>query len=163
MLKNILPPVIDEHTRILIVGSMPGKISLEKQQYYGNERNHFWRIMSHMLNQSIPTNYEEKLVWLLQNRIGLWDVIASCEREGSLDAAIKQEIPNDFPQLIARYPQVERIVFNGAKAEKVFLKYFKQTFSHTVSYMRMPSTSPVPGKNVKSFEEKLVCWEKIVK
>ena len=161
-INNVLAPVIDEQTKVLIVGSMPGKISLEKQQYYGNERNHFWGIMSHILQQDVPSTYDEKIAWLLDNQIGLWDAIASCERIGSLDSAIKQEVPNDFEQLLVRYPNVERIVFNGGKAERVFLKYFKHTFSEQVSYMLMPSTSPVPGKNVKSFEEKVICWQQII-
>lgn len=84
-LKNILLPIVDSSTRVLIVGSMPGKQSLEKQQYYGNPRNHFWPIMGELLQIAIPNDYTERIALLKNNAIGLWDTIATCEREGSLE------------------------------------------------------------------------------
>ena len=78
---------------------MPGRQSLEKQQYYGNPRNHFWPIIGELLEIAIPNEYTERIA-LLNNAIGLWDTIATCEREGSLDAAIRNEKPNDFQTLL---------------------------------------------------------------
>ncbi len=157
-LKNILPPVIDLSTKVLIVGSMPGKQSLEKQQYYGNARNHFWPIIAEILGQEIPENYTKRLHLLLENHIGLWDTIESCEREGSLDAAIRNEKPNDFKTLFERYPDIQLVLFNGSKAFEVFKKHIGFEILSNRRYQKMPSTSPIPGKNIKSFEEKLTDW-----
>lgn len=158
-LKNVLPPVIDLSTKVLIVGSMPGKQSLEKQQYYGNPRNHFWAIIGEILETAIPDNYEQRLQLLKSNHIGLWDTIASCERKGSLDAAIRNEKPNDFQMLFEHYPNIELILFNGAKAFDVFNRHIGFEVLAERAYQKMPSTSPIPGKNIKSFEEKLKDWQ----
>lgn len=156
--KNILPPVIDASTKVLIVGSMPGKLSLEKQQYYGNPRNHFWSIIGHILKQEIPLNYEQRIALLKKNHIGLWDTIESCERKGSLDAAIRNEIPNDFRTLFIHFPNIELVLFNGGKAFEVFKKHIGFAVLDGRDYHKMPSTSPIPGKNIKSFDEKLEDW-----
>ncbi|WP_107924044.1 DNA-deoxyinosine glycosylase [Lysinibacillus parviboronicapiens] len=157
-LKNVLPPVIDPSTKVLIVGSMPGKQSLEKQQYYGNPRNHFWPIIGEILGVEIPENYTERLQLLQENHIGLWDTIESCEREGSLDAAIRNEKPNNFNTLFERYPDIQLVLFNGSKAFQVFKKHIGFEILTDKKYLKMPSTSPIPGKNIKSFEEKLTDW-----
>ncbi|MBQ0139183.1 MAG: DNA-deoxyinosine glycosylase [Kurthia sp.] len=159
MIENILEAVANKNTRILIVGSMPGVISLQKQQYYGNTRNHFWRIMAEIVQQAIPEKYEERLTLLQQHQIGLWDVIKSCERQGSLDSAIKKETPNDFPRFFKAFPEIQLVLFNGGKAQQVFNRYFKQSDWPHIHFVKMPSTSPVPGRNVKSFEEKLADWQ----
>lgn len=157
-IKNILPPVIDASTKVLIVGSMPGKLSLEKQQYYGNPRNHFWSIIGHILEQEIPLNYEMRIELLKKNHIGLWDTIESCERKGSLDAAIRNEIPNDFRTRFIHFPNIELVLFNGGKAFEVFKKHIGFAVLDGRDYYKMPSTSPIPGKNIKSFDEKLEDW-----
>ncbi|WP_332646539.1 DNA-deoxyinosine glycosylase [Lysinibacillus sp. 54212] len=158
MVENILPPVVDEHTRVLIVGSMPGVQSLEKQQYYGNPRNHFWGIIAELLQKEIPTNYSARLRLLRDHGIGLWDVIRECEREGSLDSNIRNEIPNDFQALFNRYPQIGAVLFNGTKAHDVFKKKLGFEILGARAYFKMPSTSPVPGKNIKTFEQKVEAW-----
>ncbi|MFJ7669178.1 DNA-deoxyinosine glycosylase [Lysinibacillus sp. NPDC097195] len=156
--KNVLPPVVDAATKVLIVGSMPGKLSLEKQQYYGNPRNHFWSIIGQILKQEIPINYEQRIALLKENCIGLWDTIESCERKGSLDAAIRNEKPNDFQALFTKYPNIELVLFNGGKALEVFKKHIGLAELEGRTYYKMPSTSPIPGKNIKSFDEKLADW-----
>lgn len=158
MIENVLGPVVDENTRVLIVGSMPGQQSLEKQQYYGNPRNHFWPIMSQLLEECAPENYTQRLKWLQQHGIGLWDTIKCCERQGSLDSAIRNEVPNDFEALFAQYPAIECVLFNGGKAEQVFKKRIGLTVLTGRHFYKMPSTSPIPGKNIKSFEEKVKSW-----
>lgn len=162
IIKNKLPAIINEKTTVLILGSMPGKISLEKQQYYGNERNHFWKIIAQLLNEDLPVSYEERIELLKSYNIGVWDVIQSCERQGSLDSAIKKEIPNHFEEVLNKYHQIELIVFNGGKAYTTFKKYFNMEQWPQIRFVKMPSTSPVPGRNVKSFDEKVECWSEIL-
>ena len=158
MIQNILPPVVDEQTKVLIVGSMPGVQSLEKQQYYGHPRNHFWGIIGAVTGEIVPAQYEARLALLKKAGIGLWDVIQACERVGSLDSNIKNEIPNDFAALFEQYPQIEAVFFNGAKAHDVFKKKIGFELLQGRHYYKMPSTSPVPGRNIKTFEEKKEVW-----
>lgn len=158
-IENVLPPVVDKQTRIVIIGSMPGVQSLEKQQYYGNARNHFWPIIGQVLGVMIPENYEERIDLLQKHRIGLWDAICSCERKGSLDATIRNEVPNDFDWLFATFPQIKLVLFNGGKSFDVFKKRVGLEKLSTRQYEKMPSTSPIPGKNIKSFEEKVQDWQ----
>jgi len=157
MIENVLKPIVDSNTRILIIGSMPGKQSLEKQQYYGHPRNHFWPIMNALLG-NCPDTYDARLAWLQSHHIGLWDAIAYCEREGSLDAAIRNEVPNDFASLFQTYPHIECVLFNGGKAKQVFKKHIGFDVLEARDYFQMPSTSPIPGKNIKTFEQKIEAW-----
>lgn len=158
-IQNILPPIVDANTRVLIVGSMPSKQSLEKQQYYGNPRNHFWPIIGALLQMEIPENYDKRIAILCAHNIGLWDSIASCERKGSLDATIKNEVPNDFQGFFQKYPQIQLVLFNGGKSFDVFKKLVGLDVLASRAYEKMPSTSPIPGKNIKSFDEKVQAWQ----
>lgn len=157
-LTNVLPPIVDCSTKVLIVGSMPGRQSLEKQQYYGNPRNHFWPIVGEILHVDLPMDYEKRIELLREQGIGLWDTIASCDRKGSLDATIRNEKPNDFHTLFKNYPTIRLILFNGTKAFTVFKKHIGFEVLGNRTYKKMPSTSPIPGANIKSFEEKLEDW-----
>ena len=157
--ENILPPIVDASTKVLIVGSMPGVQSLEKQQYYGNPRNHFWPIISMLFQVDVPIDYGERIQLIRAHNIGLWDVISHCERKGSLDSAIKNEVPNDFQTLFQTYPQIECILFNGTKAYEVFRKKVGFDTLGERKYFKMPSTSPVPGKHIQTFEEKIKSYE----
>ncbi|MEK4427367.1 DNA-deoxyinosine glycosylase [Solibacillus sp. FSL K6-1523] len=158
-IENILPPIVNQRTKILIVGSMPSRQSLEKQQYYGNPRNHFWPILEQILNVVIPEDYEQRIQLLLTHHIGLWDSIQSCERKGSLDATIINEIPNNFEQLFSQYPQIELVLFNGGKSFDVFRKRVGLATLNGRAHEKMPSTSPIPGKNIKTFEQKVMLWK----
>ena len=157
-LTNILPPIVDCSTKVLIVGSMPGRQSLEKQQYYGNPRNHFWSIIGDILKVDIPSEYEKRVELLRVHGIGLWDTISTCDRKGSLDATIRNEKPNDFQTLFEKYPNIRLVLFNGTKAFAVFKKHYGLELLGDRFYKKMPSTSPIPGANIKSFEEKLDDW-----
>ena len=95
---------------------------------------------------------------LTEHRIGVWDAIQSCERVGSLDAAIRNEQPNDFHYLFKCYPHIQLVLFNGGKAYDVFKKYIGFDVLKDRLYAKMPSTSPIPGKNIKTFEEKVETW-----
>ena len=163
MIENILPAVVDHKTRVLVVGSMPGVQSLEKQQYYGHPRNHFWPIITGIIGVEVPEYYEERVALVRENGIGLWDVIKMCERKGSLDSNIRAEVPNDFEQLFMQYPQIEAIVFNGTKAFSVFKKHIGLDVLSAREVFQMPSTSPVPGRFNKTFEQKLQIWSQISK
>ncbi len=151
------PPFVNSKTKIIILGTMPGIASLEKQEYYAHKRNHFWRIM-HTLLEKIPVseNFEEKIQLLQSHNIGLWDVLQYCERKGSLDIHIKNQKENDFESLFQKYPSIDKIVFNGKESHRYFTKKFGQIKG--ITYHVMPSTSPA---NTMTFENKLKIWATI--
>ena len=158
MLKSF-KPVADDHTKILVVGSMPGEASLKARQYYAYKYNHFWRIISVLFNCDKPfSSYREKLSVLSQNSIGLWDSLKYCRRQGSLDKDIKYGKANNFSLLFKKYPSIKRIVFNGRAAEKFFKE--NNPLLSKYEYVLMPSTSPANAG--KSFEEKLSFWRKVL-
>lgn len=163
MIENILPAVVDDNTRVLIVGSMPGVQSLQKQQYYGHPRNHFWPIIAGIVGASVPTAYSDRIALVKNSGIGLWDVIKTCDRQGSLDSNIQNEVPNDFEQLFIQYPQIEAVVFNGTKAFSVFKRHIGLDVLQGRTFLQMPSTSPVPGRFNKTIDEKREIWSQISK
>lgn len=156
-------PIINDKSEILILGTMPSIISLQEQHYYANPKNHFWDIIYSILNLEIDYDYdyEKRYKMLLDNKIALWDVLSYANREGSLDSAIKDEIPNNIPELLDEYPNIKMIVFNGSASEKYFKKYFKHLFDFK-KCIRVSSSSPIPGKNVKSLIEKKMEWKKAI-
>ena len=152
------PPFVNATTEILILGTMPGIASLEKQEYYAHPRNHFWKIIYTLLNSlPIAENFEEKISLLQNHKIGLWDVLENCERKGSLDIHIKNHKENDFEMLLEEFSGITKIVFNGKESHKYFLKKFGQIKG--ITYYVMPSTSPA---NTMSFEKKLEIWSIIL-
>jgi TDG/mug DNA glycosylase family protein len=153
------PPVADKNTSILILGSMPGRDSLNACQYYAHGRNAFWPIMAELFGVLPETPYDNKLHILQQNGIGLWDVIRQCRRETSLDSAIEEQSikVNNFEAFLQNHPQINRICFNGAKAEQSFNKYVLPSIpAHQVNLVRLPSTSPANAR--MSFRQKLESW-----
>jgi hypoxanthine-DNA glycosylase len=148
------PYFIDSNTEVLILGTMPGAMSLEKQEYYANPRNHFWKIIYTLYDAlPIPENFEEKVQFLQRNKIGLWDVLENCERKGSLDIHIKNQKENNFMALFEKFPAINKIIFNGKQSHAFFYKRFGQI--EGITYFVMPSTSPA---NTMSFENKLKIW-----
>ena len=158
MVKSSFPPVVDENTRILILGSLPGEESLRQQRYYAHPKNNFWRIIFRIFNQPIPETYEEKLGFLQSKGIGLWDVIHSAERVGSLDANIRNATTNDFESLLKRYPNIKMLAFNGRKSQDTFRRFVlgKQRLPDDLVMEYFPSTSPAHA--YISFEEKAATW-----
>ncbi len=130
-------PIIMGKPKLLILGSMPSVVSLEKQEYYGYAHNRFWKIMGHYFQKEFAS-YEEKKQCLITHHIALWDVIASCEREGSLDSAIHHEVCNDIAGLIKRYSSITHVICNGKKAYALYQKYFANLPLICIS---LPSTS----------------------
>ncbi len=154
-------PLYTESANVLILGSMPGLASLEVQEYYAHPRNYFWRIISELTCEPRPLNYKNKLALIYKHNIALWDVLKLCQREGSLDSNIvrESEVANDFSILIKKLPKLERILFNGKKAEQSFMKYVSKTLStelEGIALIGLPSTSPANAS--VSFEKKLKQW-----
>ena len=154
--KSFLP-IIDKETKILILGSLPGKKSLELREYYGHPRNRLWKILAHLTGNEIPQNYNRKKEFLFKNNIGLWDVAHSAYREGSLDSNIKKENPNDIEDLLESYETIKVIGFNGKKSEKMFFKYFTEKLG--IKYVPLPSTSP--ANMAINFEEMCSRWSEL--
>jgi double-stranded uracil-DNA glycosylase len=157
---HCFPPVSDNNARVLILGSMPGGESLRRQQYYAHPANTFWKIMGELTGAYPALPYPQRLDLLRQSGIALWDVLASCERTGSLDTHIRNESVNDFTAFFARHPQIGRVYFNGAKAEQSFRKFVlgKQALP-ALEYCRLPSTSPAHAG--MRYADKLQAWRAI--
>jgi hypoxanthine-DNA glycosylase len=151
------PPLIDNHSRILLLGTMPGAESLRKLEYYGHTHNQFWKIMFSLFGIVMPScvSYSEKKKLLLDHRVALWDVLANCEREGSLDSSIKNEKANDFATLFARYPHIKQVFFTSKKAEEYYGKYVGK--QPDITYYTLPSPSPANAR--KTLAEKIAGWQ----
>ncbi len=153
MILKSLPPLLEGSCRILILGSMPGAKSLEEQQYYAHPRNAFWPIMFALWGIDPVVDYRLKIALMLEHQWGLWDVIAQCRRQGSLDQDIRQAETHDFNALYHRYPNIKNVYFNGKKAYDLYRK--EVGFDVQRSFLCLPSTSPA---HAISFEEKLAAW-----
>ena len=141
-------PSVDAGCTTLILGSMPSVKSLEKSQYYAHPQNRFWPMMADFFNGGkMPGSYAEKLAMLRNHHVALWDSIDSCVREGSLDSAICDEVPNDFAAFLRQYPDIKRICFNGGKSFQCFKKYNKAVLAdERYSFFKLPSTSPANAR-----------------
>jgi double-stranded uracil-DNA glycosylase len=155
------PPLSRKDADTLILGSLPGRKSLEQRQYYAHPQNAFWKLMAAIFETAPLTNYEDRKRLLLSNRIALWDVFAAAERPGSLDSAIVHATAeaNDFRDFFRAHPKIRRVFFNGRKSEEIFRKRvlprIAAEFPH-LEYAGLPSTSPAHAG--MSFEKKLEHW-----
>ena len=154
-----LPPLLNHDTRLVVLGSFPGVASLKAQQYYGHPHNQFWKIVATLLSPNaadvLSMPYGERTQWLLKQGVGLWDVYAACERQGSLDANIHNAQPNDLPSLRARCPALVAIAHNGGES----FKHAKLTRALGLPVYRLPSTSPAHAS--WSFQRKLDAWRDV--
>ena len=151
MIKKGLKPVYDKNTEILIVGSFPGEESLRREEYYGNSRNYFWRIMQSILNVDFESiSYQNKLKKLNENKIGIWDTIESCERKGSLDNAITNPQYTDF----SIFENLKKIICNGGLS---FRNISYCSIQKGVKVIKVPSTSP--ANTTMSLKEKTELWK----
>ncbi|MEO6118007.1 MAG: DNA-deoxyinosine glycosylase [Methylotenera sp.] len=155
-------PVAHYSAKILILGSMPGIQSLNAKQYYAHKQNAFWKIMAELTGLNPEAPYTERLDTLIASGIALWDVLNSCEREGSLDNAINLTSirPNDFRSFFRHHPQLELICFNGSLAERCFMSHVIPTLNHSIPCVRLPSTSPAHA--TLSLLEKMTTWCTII-
>lgn len=154
-----LLPIVDPGTRVLILGSFPSVMSLQLQQYYAHPQNHFWKILQALwLQHALPglDSYGRRCAWLLARGLGLWDVYASCERDGSLDSAIRKAEVNDFAALKAHCPKLQLIVHNGGESYKQAKLVRASLDVEHFPLVKLPSTSPANAS--WSFERKLAAW-----
>lgn len=156
-----LGSVADSESEILILGTLPGKVSLETQQYYANPTNQFWKIVSAVFNEIIPTSYEEKLAVLKRNHIALWDVLKAANRDGSLDSDITNPVANDILGLITKHPKLRVIGFNGGKAETYFRTYIGlHNLPRTIHTVSLPSSSS--SNTHSTVADKTDLWKSIL-
>ena len=156
------PPIEPPQARVLILGSMPGVASLNARQYYAHPRNAFWPIMSALFGASPELPYQERVAILQAQGIAVWDVLASCERPGSLDSAISTTsmIPNNFGEFMARHSHVRHLFFNGGTAEQSFRRHvLHQLDADRLVLQRLPSTSPAHA--ALSMAQKLEAWRTV--
>lgn len=155
------PPVLPTNPKVLILGSMPGNVSLQKHQYYGNPRNHFWDLLFALFEEKPIENYEDKIEFVKIHKIALWDSIGSCYRKGSLDSNIVEEEPNDIVGLLNEYPSIRLIACNGSKSYLTLMKHFGDELKN-IRVLKLPSTSPIPGRYTKTFDGKVEAWKEIL-
>lgn len=165
--------------RFLVLGSFPSVLSLGKGEYYGNPRNHFWTIVAVSFGLPEPRGYDEKIAMLVSARIALWDLFASCEREGSLDVDISGAAPNPIADFLRRHSSIEAIGVNGGAAAAGFaaefafpkgerlaktgdrrLWYPEFAPGRRITVVRLPSTSPVPTAAFKVAADKMELWKR---
>ena len=170
-------PVGSSEPRILILGSFPSAASLDRSEYYGHGRNQFWAILGSILGFQVDEAYEGRVSALSRAGIALWDVIASCEREGSLDQAIRGESVNPIADFVAARQGIARLGLNGGKAFSSFARHFAPELTHgglaigeralwrppsrpdrPIVLSRLPSTSPVPTQRYRRASDKLPAW-----
>lgn len=156
--KRSFPPVVDDHTRVLILGSLPGEKSLAQSQYYAHPQNRFWELISEVIGENLRAMaYQERLTTLLKHGVGLWDVVAEARREGSLDSNIAEHASNDLAGLLDTLPQLSTIGFNGGTAARLGLKALKER-AEKYRIILLPSSSPA---HTLAYAEKLRSWQKL--
>jgi hypoxanthine-DNA glycosylase len=158
------PPIARKDAETLILGSLPGRRSLEVQQYYAHPQNAFWRLIAAIFGAGPTLSYSQRTRLLMRHRIALWDVFAAAERPGSLDSSIVHGSAeaNDFREFFRKHPRVRRVFFNGRKAEEVFRRRVLPQLAEEfpgMQYASLPSTSPAHAG--RSFAQKLASWRAI--
>ena len=157
MISHPFPPVFDENSRILILGSFPSVKSREAMFFYGHPQNRFWRVLGSVLGKDVPTDIPGRKQFLLDNNIALWDVIASCDITGSSDSSVKNVVPNDLRVILDAAP-IEVIFVNGKTAEKYYNQYIKDSIG--CEAVCLPSTSPANA--AWGIERLTEAWQKVV-
>jgi hypoxanthine-DNA glycosylase len=154
-MKKAFEPIVTPSSKILILGTMPGEKSLELQQYYGNRGNQFWKLMFEVFDESFSHDYQQRIDLIVRHDIAMWDVLQYCEREGSLDSSIKNEIANDFNAFYKMYPKIRHVFFTSKNAAKFYDKYVRRKEGLVYETLSSPS-----GANAtKSYAEKLADWK----
>jgi len=156
-LEHPFEPIVFKDTEILILGSFPSIKSFENDFYYAHPRNQFWKIL-HQITE-YPINNRDQKIWLLKEcKFGLWDMIASCQRENSLDSSLEDEAVNDMADFLEKYPNIKKLAFTGKKAEALFHTHFGYLDIETV-YLPSPSAAYAKmtvDEKAKIYKEKLV-------
>ena len=158
------PPIATRTSRVLILGTMPSRVSLRERQYYAHPQNAFWRIIGGICGFDPASPYDVRVASVRSAGVAIWDVLRSCIRASSLDSAIDPSslIPNDFAAFLAEHPQIRRICFNGAKAEALYMKHVRPRLAvnPALEYLRLPSTSPANASLPLS--EKARAWRAVL-
>lgn len=150
-------PIADESARVLLLGTLPGQVSLQRNEYYAQPHNVFWRIMAALFGLNPQSSYAERTSHLVSVGIALWDVCHSATRPGSLDASIREDIPNDFAGFLDSHRQIRLICFNGAKAAELYRRKVRLPDNlAAIPNVLLPSTSPAHA--AMPYEEKLKRW-----
>jgi len=150
-----LPPIARSDARLFILGSLPGDASLAAQRYYAHPTNQFWRLLGQAIGEELqPLGYEERLERLAARRIGLWDVIASASRRGSLDQAIRDAEHNRIEHLLHDFADLRAIAFNGSTASAIGRKLIGEP-PHGLRLIDLPSSS---AANTTPFADKARRW-----
>jgi len=157
------PPIATRDATTLILGSLPGRKSLEMQQYYAHPQNAFWKLIGAIFDDG-PLTYARRVKILTSNRIALWDVLAAAERPGSLDSSIVRDsaLANDFEAFFRAHPRIRRVFFNGRKAEEIFRRHVLPKLGGEfagIRYECLPSSSPAHAG--MPFAKKLERWRRI--
>jgi len=155
------PPIAAADSRVLVLGSLPGRMSLEKRQYYAQPYNVFWKIMGQIFGAAPELPYERRLEILRTHRVAVWDVLAAGERSGSLDSAIvaSSMVINDFGAFLFAHREIRLVCFNGNKAAELYRRRVLPTLTPKVAAIEtrlLPSTSPAHAS--RTFAEKLARW-----
>jgi hypoxanthine-DNA glycosylase len=152
-----LAPILSDNTALLILGSFPGARSIAEQRYYAHPQNHFWKILQAIWPANpLPAgddSYQKRSEWLLERGLGVWDVYASCRREGSLDSSIRDAVANDIASL--RLPGLAAIAHNGGES----FRHARHTRTLGVPVHRLPSSSPANAS--WSLERKVQAWREV--
>lgn len=156
MIKHPIPPLYDENSRILILGSFPSVKSRETAFFYGHPQNRFWRVLAAVFDCDVPKTVEQKKKLVFDNGLALWDIIGGCDVQGSSDSTIKNTVPNDL-SVILDNADIKMIFANGRTAEKYYNKYTKPITGIDIECL--PSTSPANA--AWSFERLTESWNKI--
>lgn len=157
-------PIAAPDARVLILGSMPSKVSKAKEQYYGHNKNSFWTIMGLFFGADGRLCYGLRKKILMAHRVAVWDVLKTCRRQGSQDAGIRLNsiVTNDFNEFFTRQSQIRHVFFNGVTAEKIYRKYILPTLPERFEYLvyhRLPSTSPANA--TLTLAQKIEAWQEI--
>ena len=139
-----LAPIFDEHSRVLVLGTMPSPTSREVGFYYGHPQNRFWKVLGALFDEAEPRTNEERTAFLLARRIALWDVPASCTIEGASDASIADPVPNDLSTVVDVAP-IEAVFTTGAKAAALYRR-FDADLAERLVHTALPSTSPANAR-----------------
>ncbi len=156
--RHPIPPVYDENSRILILGSFPSVKSREAGFFYGHPRNRFWKVLATVLTEQLPLTVEEKKAFLLRNHIAVWDVIKECRIKGSADASIEEVEINDLDRILD-HADIRQIFVNGKTAEKYYLRYSEKIYGRKA--ICLPSTSPANAAwNLERLADEWECIRK---
>jgi hypoxanthine-DNA glycosylase len=158
------PPIARRDAHTLILGSLPGRRSLEMQQYYAHPQNAFWKLIGAIFEADGPLPYTRRVKMLTGHGIALWDVLAAAERPGSLDSSIvhRSALANDFAKFFRSHPGIRRVFFNGRKAEEMYRRFVLPGLGpgfEGIRYECLPSTSPAHAG--MTFAKKLDKWSRI--